>query len=68
MEAVIIHPKNKEQLAAIKAFAKALKMDFETRREENIFLSELKEAVNEINLIKAGKKEGRPVQDLLNEL
>jgi len=29
MEAILIHPKNKGQLAAIKAFAKALKMDFE---------------------------------------
>ncbi|HEY8782590.1 MAG TPA: DUF2683 family protein [Mucilaginibacter sp.] len=34
METVIIHPKNKEQLAALKAFAKALKIDFEL--EENI--------------------------------
>lgn len=34
MEAVIIHPKNKEQLAALKAFAKALKMDFETKVTE----------------------------------
>jgi len=34
MEAVVIHPKNKEQLAAVKAFAKALKMDFETKVTE----------------------------------
>lgn len=30
METVIIHPQNNEQLSALKAFAKALKMDFET--------------------------------------
>lgn len=30
MEAVLIHPKTKEQLAAVKAFAKALKLEFET--------------------------------------
>jgi len=30
METVIVHPKNKEQLSALKAFVKALKMDFET--------------------------------------
>ncbi len=35
METVLIHPKNKEQLAAIKAFAKALKMEFETKIEES---------------------------------
>ncbi len=35
MEAVVIHPKNKEQLAAVKAFAKALKMDFETKVTES---------------------------------
>ena len=30
METVIVHPRNKEQLSALKAFIKALKMDFET--------------------------------------
>ena len=29
MKSVISHPKNSEQLAAIKAFMKALKIDFE---------------------------------------
>ncbi len=31
-------------------------------------LEELKEAVEEMKLIKAGKKKARPVEDLLNEL
>lgn len=35
MEAIVIHPKSKEQLDAIKAFAKALKLDFETKKDEN---------------------------------
>ncbi len=30
METLIIHPQNKEQLSALKAVAKALKVDFET--------------------------------------
>ncbi len=30
METVIMHPKNQEQLTALKAVAKALKVDFET--------------------------------------
>lgn len=29
METVIMHPKNKEQLTVLKAFAKAVKVDFE---------------------------------------
>lgn len=32
METIIAHPKNKEQLAALKAFIKALKIDFETKK------------------------------------
>lgn len=39
MEAVVIHPKNKEQLAVIKAFAKAWKMDFETKAAESPYSS-----------------------------
>jgi hypothetical protein len=33
METVIVHPKNKEQLSALKAFVKALKMDFEIKAD-----------------------------------
>lgn len=29
METIIVHPKNKEQLAALKAFMKALRISFE---------------------------------------
>jgi hypothetical protein len=32
METLIVHPKNKEQLAALKAVMKALKVDFETEK------------------------------------
>ncbi len=32
------------------------------------FLEDLKEAVEEMKLIKAGKKRGRPARELLNEL
>ncbi len=32
------------------------------------FLKELRESVEEINQIRAGKKSGRPIQDLLDEL
>jgi pimeloyl-CoA synthetase len=35
METVIMHPKNKEQLDALKAIAKALKVAFETDKGSN---------------------------------
>lgn len=35
METLIVHPENKEQLAAIKAFMKALKINFEKKLEES---------------------------------
>jgi hypothetical protein len=34
----------------------------------NLFLTELKEAVVEVNLIKAGKIKGRSAEELLEEL
>jgi len=34
METVIMHPESKEQLTALKAFAKALKVKFETERSD----------------------------------
>lgn len=35
MDTILIRPKNKKQLEATKAFAKALKMDFGTRCSES---------------------------------
>jgi ribosomal protein S20 len=35
METLIIHPENKEQLSAVKAFLKALKISFEKKEPEN---------------------------------
>ena len=32
METLIVHPRNKEQLTALKAIMKALKVDFETEK------------------------------------
>ncbi|WAC41429.1 DUF2683 family protein [Pedobacter sp. SL55] len=34
METLVMHPANKEQLAALKAIAKALKIPFEKKEEE----------------------------------
>ncbi|MNJ93153.1 hypothetical protein D3C87_108320 [compost metagenome] len=55
METLIIHPKNKEQLAAIKAFVKALKIDFTTKKEKynEEFVKEVLDSVEE-------QKSGKP--------
>ncbi len=36
-----MHPKNKEQLSALKAFAKALKVEFETSPYNNDFVAKV---------------------------
>jgi hypothetical protein len=36
--------------------------------EKALLISEIKEAVAELNLIKQGKAKGRPARELLNEL
>jgi len=35
METLIVQPKNKEQLAALKAIMKALKVDFKRRKQKS---------------------------------
>ena len=49
METLIMHPKNKEQLSALKAFAKALKMDFETEKSpyNPAFVAKIKKSIEE---------------------
>jgi len=42
METVIMHPKNDEQLSALKAFAKALKVDFEISPYNTDFVAKIK--------------------------
>lgn len=55
METLIVHPKNKEQLAAIKAFVKALKIEFTTKKDNynEDFVKEVLEGVEE-------RKSGKP--------
>jgi hypothetical protein len=77
---VIFHPSNTEQLAALRSLAKVLKMDFEVttkeklekkvklRKEKDIIIDDIKDAVEELKLIKSGKLKARNVEDLLNEL
>lgn len=50
METVIMHPKSKEQLSALKAFAKALKVDFETHKSpyNPEFVTKIKESMAQV--------------------
>ncbi len=50
METVIMHPQNKDQLSALKAFAKALKVDFETEKSpyNPDFVAKIKESKKQI--------------------
>ncbi|GGE66972.1 hypothetical protein EV200_10874 [Pedobacter psychrotolerans] len=63
METLTLHPKNKEQLNALKAFAKALKIDFET--EESPYNPEfVKNILQAREDIKNGKGVKIAVEDL----
>jgi uncharacterized protein (DUF1697 family) len=52
METLIVHPENKEQLAAIKAFMKALKISFEEDKSKSgynpEFVTKIKESREQI--------------------
>jgi hypothetical protein len=51
MQTVIVHPKNKEQLSALKAFVKALKIDFETETSpyDPDFVAKIKETKKQVD-------------------
>ena len=67
MEAIILHPKNKTQLSILKNLAKEMGMSFETKKEESI-LDNIKNGVQEMQLIKRGKLKTTSLNDFLNEL
>lgn len=69
MDAVILHPKTKKQLDAIKAIADAFEIELEagSNKKSQLYL-EMEEAIDNLNAIKRGEKIGRPLQDLLDEL
>jgi hypothetical protein len=67
MEAIILHPKNKTQLSILKNLAKEMGMSFETKKEESI-LDNIKNGLQEMQLIKRGKLKTTSLNDFLNEL
>ena len=67
MEAIILHPKNKTQLSILKNLEKEMGMSFETKKEESI-LENIKNGLEEMQLIKKGKLKTTSAKDFLNEL
>ena len=77
---VIFHPNSSEQISALKALAKLLKLDIEITTQEKLekkvsdnkekqrIFNDIREAVDELKMVKSGKKKSRNVEDLLNEL
>ena len=63
METLIIHPKNEAQLEAVKAFVKALKIDFTTEKET--YNSEF---VAKIKRSDANMNEGKGVKISIEDL
>lgn len=63
METLIIHPKNKEQLSALKAFVKALKIEFTTEKSpfKPDFVAKIKRSQEQM---KVGKGVKIAVEDL----
>jgi len=67
----IITPSTSEEADALKAFIKALKLKFQIAKSEkakNEILSDLSEAIKELNLVKKGKAKARDAKELLDEL
>ena len=67
MEAIILHPKNKTQLSILKNLAKEMGMSFETKKEDSV-LDNIKNGLEEMQLIKKGKLKTTSLNDFLNEL
>lgn len=63
METLIVQPKTKEQLTALKAFIKALKIDFKS--EKNFYDPEfIKKILEGSEAIKNGKGIKKSIEDL----
>jgi len=63
METLIVHPKNKEQLSALKAFVKALKIEFTTEKSpyKPEFVAKIKRSQEQM-------KEGKGVKIAVEDL
>jgi hypothetical protein len=58
----------KEQLKLVQILQKEPEEDDNEEPTKELLLQEIREAAEEMNLIKQGKLKGRPLQELLDEL
>jgi Protein of unknown function (DUF2683) len=56
METIVVHPENKEQSAAIKAFLKALKINFEKHDKDTYNPAFVEQVLEGVAARKTGKK------------
>lgn len=63
METLIFHPENKEQLAALKAIAKALKVPFEKKEIKELSEREKTTALYGIELVKMVECAEKSIKD-----
>lgn len=75
MKVVRIKVKNKEQVKALKAVSKALKVEFlgftddvSNKTEKQRILDGIAQGYKEAQEIKAGRMQGKPIKQLLDEL
>lgn len=66
----IAHPKNNQQINALKAIVKAFDIDFEITNKKNNseIIEELKNSLNQVKALKSGKIQKQSVKDFLDEL
>lgn len=63
METLIMHPESKEQLVALKAFAKALKVPFEKRSEIDLSEREKTIALYGIDLVETVERAEKSIKE-----
>jgi hypothetical protein len=63
METLIMHPENKVQLVALKAFAKGLKVRFEKRSEKNLSEREKTIALYGIDLVENVERAEKSIKE-----
>lgn len=63
METLIMHPENKEQLIALKAFAKALKVRFEKRSGKDLSEREKTIALYGIDLVETVERAEKSIKE-----
>ncbi len=65
---ITAYTNDSKEIDAIKAFLKAFKIKFKINTEKELLIKEIKEAVEELKLVRQGKLKGISAKQLLDEL